>query len=145
MANSGTSPKRRRRAIAASSLIGLAIGAGVLGPGALASAKVGAPTTGKTAASPTVKQEGNSPADTARAAARHDGKHPGQEAAAAVTAVQRLVQSGAITQAQASAVEAQIEAGSVDPGQLVSSGVLTAAQMHAIGEQIAGAKRIFGT
>ena len=144
MANSGTSPKRQRRAIAASSLIGLAIGAGVLGPGALASAKVGAPTISKSP-NPTVEQGSNGPAHSARADARHAGKHPGQAAAAAVAAVQRLVQSGAITQAQASAVEAQIEAGSVDPGQLVSSGVLTAAQMHAIGEQIAGAKRIFGT
>jgi hypothetical protein len=145
MSNSPISPKRRRRAIAASSLVGLAIGAGVLGPGALASAKVGAPTAGKSAASPTVKQASNSPADTARVATRHDGKHPGQAAAAAVAAVQQLVQSGTITQGQANAVNAQIEAGSVDPGQLVSCGVLTATQMHAIGDQIAGAKRIFGT
>jgi len=144
MSSIAISPKGRRRALAVSSLVGLAIGAGVIGPGAFASAKVGAPTISKSP-NPTVEQGSNGPAHSARADARHAGKHPGQAAAAAVAAVQRLVQSGAITQAQASAVEAQIEAGSVDPGQLVSSGVLTAAQMRDVVEQIAGAKGIAGT
>jgi molybdopterin-guanine dinucleotide biosynthesis protein A len=48
----------------------------------------------------------------------------------------RLVADGTIGRQQADAVQAQVDAGSIDPKQLVQSRVLSDAQMHAIGDRI---------
>jgi hypothetical protein len=56
----------------------------------------------------------------------------------------RLVGAGTIDQQQAKAVQAQADAGSIDPRQLVKSGVVTASQMRAIGERIDRLKRSYG-
>jgi hypothetical protein len=59
-------------------------------------------------------------------------------------ALARLVAAGTIDQQQADAVQAQANAGSIDPKQLVQSGTLTDAQMRAVGNVIAQVKRGFG-
>ena len=48
----------------------------------------------------------------------------------------QLVQSGAITQSGADAVQRQANAGSIDPKSLVQSGALTSAQMHIVSDGI---------
>src|SRR5262245_13909232 len=63
--------------------------------------------------------------------------------AAARAALQELVADGTITQAQADAVQAQVEAGSVDPKTLTDSGTVTDAQMHAIADRLSAVKRSF--
>lgn len=52
-----------------------------------------------------------------------------------------LVTAGTITQQQADAVQAQANAGSIDPKQLVQQGVLTDAQMREIANRIDVLKR----
>jgi hypothetical protein len=54
-----------------------------------------------------------------------------------------LVANGTIDQQQADAVQAQANAGSIDPKQLVQSGVLTDAQMRSIATQIDQLKRSY--
>jgi hypothetical protein len=54
-----------------------------------------------------------------------------------------LVAAGTITQQQANAVQAQADAGSIDPKQLVQSGVLSNAQMQTIGNRIDQLKRSY--
>jgi Asp-tRNA(Asn)/Glu-tRNA(Gln) amidotransferase B subunit len=60
----------------------------------------------------------------------------GAAAARAVAAVQQLVRDGTISQQQASAVDDQINAGSIDPGQLVDNRVLTVAQGETVARTI---------
>jgi hypothetical protein len=55
--------------------------------------------------------------------------------------VAQLAQAGTITDAQAHVLDADIEAGSIDPQQLVSSGTLSSAQMQAVGDRLASIKR----
>ena len=47
-----------------------------------------------------------------------------------------LAADGTIDQHQADAVQAQADAGSIDPKQLVQSGTVTDSQMHAIAVKI---------
>jgi hypothetical protein len=58
-------------------------------------------------------------------------------------ALARLVAAGTIDQQQADAVQAQANAGSIDPKQLVQSGTLTDAQMRTVGNVLAQVKRGF--
>jgi hypothetical protein len=55
-----------------------------------------------------------------------------------------LVASGTITQLQADAVQGQVDAGSIDPKQLVESGALSDAQMHAVADVIDQVKKASG-
>jgi hypothetical protein len=55
----------------------------------------------------------------------------------------QLVAAGTIDQSQADAVQAQANAGSIDPKQLVDSGALSDAQMHAVAAQIDALKRSY--
>jgi hypothetical protein len=59
-------------------------------------------------------------------------------------ALTRLVAAGTIDQQQADAVQAQANAGSIDPKQLVQSGTLTDAQMRVVGNVLAQVKQGFG-
>jgi hypothetical protein len=79
---------------------------------------------------------GKSPSSTSEAA-------PAEIVAAAHAALERLVSAGTITQAQADAVQAQVEAGSVDPQTLVANGTVSDAQMRAIDEALGQVKRSF--
>jgi hypothetical protein len=54
-----------------------------------------------------------------------------------------LVATGTINQQQADAVQAQADAGSIDPKQLVASGVLSNPQMQTIGNRIDQLKRSY--
>jgi hypothetical protein len=54
------------------------------------------------------------------------------------------VSQGTINQSQADAVQQQVEAGSVEPKQLVDDGIVTEAQMRAIGNSLDQVKRSFG-
>jgi hypothetical protein len=56
-------------------------------------------------------------------------------------AVQRLVDGGTITPAEAAVVGAQIEHGSVDPKVLVDSGALSDPQMRAVATSLGAVKR----
>ena len=62
---------------------------------------------------------------------------------AARNALQRLVAAGTINQAQADAVQREVDAGSVDPKTLVDSGAVSDAQMHAIADVLDRVKRSF--
>jgi polyhydroxyalkanoate synthesis regulator phasin len=59
-------------------------------------------------------------------------------------AVQALVEDGTINQAQAGALRRQIEAGTIDPLELVATGVLTAAQMQAVETRLGAVKQSLG-
>ena len=72
----------------------------------------------------------------ARAAAPSAGPGPGPFLAA----VAQLVQAGTITDAQAQVVDADIQAGSIDPQQLVASGTLSSAQMQAVNDRLVAVK-----
>jgi hypothetical protein len=54
-----------------------------------------------------------------------------------------LVAAGTIDQTQAAAVQAEANAGSIEPKQLVDGGVLTDAQMHAVADALAALKRSY--
>jgi hypothetical protein len=56
-----------------------------------------------------------------------------------------LVADGTISQQQADAVQAQANAGSIDPKQLVGSGTLTDPQMRAVATKIDQVKRNSGS
>lgn len=58
----------------------------------------------------------------------------------AEASVARLQRTGLIDAAQASAVDRQIAASSIDPNDLVASGVVDEAQMQAIGSAVDAAK-----
>jgi hypothetical protein len=73
--------------------------------------------------------------------ARGNGNGSGSVAAAAKANVAQLVQNGTINQGQADVIDRQIDAGSVDPKQLVDSGVVTATQMRAVANAIDQAKQ----
>jgi hypothetical protein len=59
-------------------------------------------------------------------------------------ALENLVAQGTISQSQADAVQAQADAGSIDPKQLVDSGVVSDAQMRAVANSIDAVKRAAG-
>jgi len=114
---------RTARIAAAIGLLGALAGAGVFGQAALASG------------SHARARDRSSSAQTASANA---DLH-----AAAQQAVQGLVTGGTINQQQAEAIDDQIDAGTVDPGQLVSSGVVSQSQMTTVAGALAQVKRSF--
>jgi hypothetical protein len=59
-------------------------------------------------------------------------------------AVEALVKDGTINQAQAGALRQQIDAGTIDPLELVDTGVLTAAQMQAVETRLGAVKQSLG-
>ena len=81
------------------------------------------------------EKKGGGTSDTAAADAR---LHAAVEAA-----LERLVRGGAIDQHQAEAIDRQIDAGSLNPEELVQHGVLSEAQMQAVANALAEVKRSF--
>lgn len=69
---------------------------------------------------------------------------PDPIAAAARTALDRLVARGAINQSQADAIEQDVIAGSIDPHALVSDGLVTERQMQTVGAALDQVKRSAG-
>jgi hypothetical protein len=63
--------------------------------------------------------------------------------AAVQAALEGLVREGTINQHQAEVIDAQVNAGSVDPGELVARGVLSEAQMQAVANALVAVKRSF--
>ena len=59
-------------------------------------------------------------------------------------AVQALIEDGTINQHQADVLRRQIDAGTIDPLELVDSGVLTAAQMQAVQARLGAVKQSLG-
>jgi len=99
--------------------------------GAVAAAMIGAAlSSGANAASTGAA----APATTNAAAAN-------SVAAGAENAIAQLAASGELTRAQAGAIEAQLNAGSVDPKQLVAEGVVSDAQMRVAAHAIDQVKR----
>jgi competence protein ComGC len=122
---------------AAVGLLGVLVGACVFGLPALASTShPGGHSRHGKIASPGGKT-GSSTANTQAADARVQ--------AATTAAVQGLVNDGTINQHQASVIDGQINAGTVDDQQLVSSGILTASQMSAVDNALIQVKRSFAT
>jgi competence protein ComGC len=120
---------------AAVGLLGVLVGACVFGLPALASTShPGGHSRHGKIASPGGKT-GSSTANTQAADARVQ--------AAATAAVQGLVSDGTINQHQASVIDGQIDAGTVDDQQLVASGVITASQMSAVDNALIQVKRSF--
>jgi hypothetical protein len=64
--------------------------------------------------------------------------------AAAEEAVRGLVREGTIDQYEAEVIDRQIDAGSVNPGELVARGVVSESQMRAVETVLAEVKRSFG-
>jgi hypothetical protein len=81
------------------------------------------------------EKKGGGTSDTAAADAR---LHAAVEAA-----LERLVRGGAIDQHQAEVIDGQIDAGSLNPEELVQHGVLSEAQMQVVANALAEAKRSF--
>ena len=67
----------------------------------------------------------------------------GAVSSAAHRALDGLVSDGTITPAQADAVQAEVDGGSVNPKTLVDSGTVSDAQMHAIANVLDQVKRSF--
>ena len=111
-------PRARRRAIAVGSLLGLAIAGTTVGPSALASVDPLALTTGNNPRGVAIEQ--------ASAASPKAGAGPSQAPLTdgLVASVQRLVETGAITEHQARALDVQIDAGLISPTAFVCSGVV---------------------
>jgi hypothetical protein len=65
--------------------------------------------------------------------------------AAAAGAVEALVRNSTIDQHQAEVIDRQIDAGSVDPAELVARGVVSESQMRAVEDALAEIKRSFGS
>jgi competence protein ComGC len=63
--------------------------------------------------------------------------------AAAKAALDGLVSNGTITQHQEDVIDAQVNAGTVDPQQLVSSGVISGSQMSAVNHALIQVKQSF--
>ena len=82
---------------------------------------------------------GSPPATSTPAAAA-----PGGILAGVHDALERLVASGTITQAQADVVQQQANAGSIDPKQLVQSGALSDTQMRSVAAAIDQVKQAAG-
>ena len=92
---------------------------------------------GSVAGTSLAQGDGSRPATTVAAA-------PGGIPAGVHDVLAGLVADGTITQAQADAVQAQANAGSIDPKQLVDGGVLSAAQMRTVAAGIDQLKRSAG-
>ena len=85
----------------------------------------------------------NAASASTRPSAGAPGAHAarGSVIAGADAGIERLVAENALSRAQGDAIEQQINAGSVDPKQLVDSGVVTDPQMRVAANAIAQAKR----
>ncbi|MBV9417512.1 MAG: hypothetical protein JO363_21180 [Solirubrobacterales bacterium] len=127
----------RWRAPVTGAVAGLVVAAAVVGPSALASGsksaagQAGAKHAHATDASCTTSAAG------AKAPAGNSGPGPGPF----LDAVAQLKQAGTITDAEARIIDADIQAGSIDPQQLVASGTLTSAQMQAVADRLGAVKR----
>ena len=112
-------PRARRRAIAVGSLLGLAIAGTTVGPSALASVDPLALTTGNNPRGVAIEQASNIASPKAGA-----GPSQAPVTDGLVASVQRLVETGAITEHQARALDVQIDAGLISPTAFVCSGVV---------------------
>ncbi|MBV9000465.1 MAG: hypothetical protein JO304_15495 [Solirubrobacterales bacterium] len=117
----------RWRAPVTGAVAGLVVAAAVVGPSALASGKRAHAT--------------DASCTTAAAGAKAPGGDPGPGPSPFLDAVAQLKQAGTITDAQARVIDADIQAGSIDPQQLVASGTLTSAQMQAVNDRLVAVKR----
>lgn len=82
--------------------------------------------------------------DGAQPAATNAAAAPGGVLAGVHDVLAALVSDRTITQSQADAVQAQANAGSIDPKQLVDAGVLSDTQMRIVATSIDQVKRSFG-
>ncbi len=114
------SSARRWRAPVTGAAAGLAVAAAIVGPSALASS-------------------GGDRSKSAHAVASHSAA-AGGAASPFLAAVAAAVQAGTIDGAQARVLDADIEAGSIDPKALVDRGVLTDAQMRAVSDRLVAVK-----
>jgi len=135
-----SSTANRWRAPVTGAVAGLVVAAAIVGPSALASGGPAAPAPAATNAA----RASAAPCSAAQAKARASGS----KAAAAgpgpgpfLAAVASLVQAGTIDASQAHVLDADIQAGSIDPDQLVASGTLTSAQMQAVSDRLAAVKQ----
>ena len=69
------------------------------------------------------------------------GAGGGPVVAAADAALEQMAANGTLSRTQADAIEAQVNAGSIDPKQLVNDGVVTDAQMRTVANAIEQIKR----
>lgn len=84
------------------------------------------------------------PADSAQKSPPSPSPADGGIMAGVHSALQRLVADGTISQQQATAVEQDAAAGSIDPNALVQGGVVNDAQMQAIGTSLDKVKQAAG-
>jgi hypothetical protein len=126
-----SSTTNRWRAPVMGAVAGLAVAAAVVGPSALASGRSApaAPKARYASDAPSMKR-------VAKAEAPSAGPGPGPFLAA----VAQLARAGAITDAQANVLDADIRVGSIDPQQLVASGTLSSAQMQTVSDRLAAVK-----
>jgi hypothetical protein len=136
----------RWRAPVTGAVAGLVVAAAVLGPSALASSGHSGSDQASRARAATLAgakraHASDASCTTAAAGAKAPGQDPGSGSAPFIAAVAQLVQNGTITDAQAHVIDADIQAGSIDPQQLVASGTLTSAQMQAVNNRLVAVKR----
>ena len=127
----------RWRAPVTGAVAGLAVAAAVVGPSALASGSKSASGQAGAKRAHAADASCTTSAAGAKAPAGNSGPGPGPF----LDAVAQLKQAGTITDAQARVIDADIQAGSIDPQQLVASGTLTSAQMHAVADRLGAVKR----
>jgi hypothetical protein len=150
-----SSTPSRWRALVTSAVAGLVVAAAVLGPPALASGS-DSPSRQASRAHSASEQASRGRAASALAGAKKahaadascttsavgaKAPDPGPGLGPFLDAVAQLKQAGTITDAQARAIDADIQAGSIDPQQLVASGTLTAAQMQVVNDRLVAVKR----
>ena len=134
-----SSPANRWRAPIIGAVTGLIVAAAFVGTAALASGG-GTPTT--PSATTTAPASGIDCAPGAAGVAKTPGgPSSGPGPAPFLAAVAQLVQAGTINQAQARVIDADVQAGRVDPDQLVANGTLTQAQADTVMARLGAVKR----
>jgi hypothetical protein len=139
-----TSRAKRWRAPVTGAVTGLLVAAAVAGPSALAA---GGGAAKPPAAAKTATASGAAcpaPATSAEVKERAGGSADDPSPAPFFAAVAQLAQAGTINDHQARILDADIQAGSIDPQQLVASGTLSSAQMQAVMDRLGAVKRSLG-
>lgn len=135
----------RWRAPVTGAVAGLVVAAAIVGPSALASSGNSpsrqASRGHAASALAGAKRAHATDASCTTSAAGAKAPDPGPGAGPFLDAVAQLKQAGTITDAQARVIDADIQAGSIDPQQLVASGTLTSAQMQAVNDRLVAVKR----
>jgi hypothetical protein len=128
----------RWRAPVTGAAAGLVVAAAIVVPSAIASSGGNARPCVAGKAAPAVLARDS-------ATGKVSGEPPNGVSPRFLDAIAQLQQAGTISAAQARALDADIQSGSIDPEKLIADGVVTAAQMQTINERLIAIKMSLAT